>query len=234
MIAKKVEAAFNPTDECLCGVLLKTEHPQHLVDDLHRTAKLPACRREDENVVHEATVEQSQLGGRRIERISRAALFFAHILKDAETADAIIDQALAVNPNLSDALRCRGWISVYLGRHEPALEQFHYAIWLNPLDPGIYGAEAGLGSANFFLRRFEIALSWATKSMARRKNYIPAARVAMTSYAMLGRIADAQMMQARMLEAGVTFAQTKKYMQFQRQEDVELYLEAYRIAGMPE
>jgi TolB-like protein/class 3 adenylate cyclase len=166
--------------------------------------------------------------------LSRAALFFAGILKDAGTADAIVDQALAVNPNLADAWRNRGWISAFLGRHEPALEQFHYAMRLNPLDPEIYRAEAGLAVANFFLRRFEIALSWATKSLSRRKTYAAALRVAMQSYAMLGRIADAQMMQARMREAGMTFAQTKKYMAYQRQEDVELYFEAYRIAGVHE
>ena len=143
--------------------------------------------------------------------LSRAALFYANILRDAGTADAIVDQALAVNPNLSVAWRQRGWISAFLGRHEPAIEQFHCAMRLNPLDPEIYSAEAGLSVANFFLRRFEIALSWATKSMARRKNYIPAVRVAMQSYAMLGRIADAQTMLAHMGEAGVTFAQTKKW-----------------------
>jgi tetratricopeptide (TPR) repeat protein len=163
--------------------------------------------------------------------LTRAAVFFASILKDAETADAIVDQALAVNPNLAEAWRNRGWISAFLGRHEPALQQFHYAMRLNPVDPEIYKVEAGLSVANFFLRRFEIALSWAIKSMARRKNYIPAVRVAMQSYAMLGRIADAQMMEARLREAGATFAHIKKYMAFQRQEDVELYFEAYRIAG---
>jgi len=53
---------------------------------------------------------------------------------------------------------------------------------------------------------------------------------------MLGRIADAQMMQARMREAGVdmTISQLKKWMPYQRQEDVELYSEAYRLAGVPE
>src|SRR5207237_7008664 len=40
-------------DERLVGVLLQPEHPQRLVDDLHRTAQLPAGRSEDENVVHD-------------------------------------------------------------------------------------------------------------------------------------------------------------------------------------
>jgi hypothetical protein len=59
--------------------------------------------------------------------------------------------------------RQRGMVSTFLGRYEPALEQFHDAMRLNPLDPQIYLLEMGLGWANFFLRRFEVALSWATK-----------------------------------------------------------------------
>jgi tetratricopeptide (TPR) repeat protein len=100
--------------------------------------------------------------------LSRAALFFGSLLRDVGTADAIVDQAIAINPNLSDARRVRGWISLWLGQHEQALEQFQYAMRLNPLDPRNYAAENGLAMANFFLHRFEIALSWTTKSMARQ------------------------------------------------------------------
>src|SRR5262249_5885979 len=73
--------------------------------------------------------------------LARAANFFALVLKDVVTADVIADQAIAVNPNLSEAWRMRGYISSYLGRHEPALEQFHHAMRLNPLDPQTYLVE---------------------------------------------------------------------------------------------
>jgi len=169
--------------------------------------------------------------------LSRAAHFFGVVLKDAGAADTIVDQALALNHNLSEAWRIRGFVSTYLGRHEPAIEQFYYALRLNPLDPQIYYLEAGLAQANFYLRRFEVALSWATKSMAHhKKNYVAPVRLAMASYAMLGRIADAQMMQARMRETGadLTISFRRKQIPFQRQEDVDLDLEALRIAGVPE
>jgi tetratricopeptide (TPR) repeat protein len=141
-----------------------------------------------------------------------------------------------LNPNLSEAWRTRGWISMYVARHEPAIEQFHHAMRLNPLDPRIYNTEAGLAFANLFLRRFEIALSWATKSLARHKSYGPALRAAMVCYAMLGRISDAQMMLARMREAGddLTISRAKRRMPYQRREDIDLWLEAFRLAGVPE
>lgn len=165
--------------------------------------------------------------------LSSAANFFGYISKDAETADAIIDQAVAVNPNYFIAWQTRAWISVYLGRHERAIEQFQYAMRLNPLDPVTYSVEAGLAWTTFFLRRFETALSWATKSLARQENYGPAIGIAMLSF---GRIDDAQTILVRRRETGTVFtiSQIRKRVTHYRQEDVELLVEAYRIAGVPE
>ncbi|MCP3397531.1 MULTISPECIES: adenylate/guanylate cyclase domain-containing protein [unclassified Bradyrhizobium] len=168
--------------------------------------------------------------------LARAANFFGRNLGEAGTAAVIVDQAIAVNPNLSIAWRMRGWISVYLGEHESAIEQFDYAMRLNPLDPDIYLVESGLAWANFLLRRFEVALSWATKALAHQKNYVPAIAVAMASYAMLGRIPEAQMMVTRRREAGFGWTisgSRKRIAKIFRQEDVELYIEACRIAGVP-
>lgn len=163
-------------------------------------------------------------------------IFFAFVLKEAGTADAIADQAIAVNPNLAEAWRIRGFISSHAGRHDAAIEQFQYAMRLNPLDPQIYIAEHGLAVANFHLHRFDIALSWATKSMARQKNYVPPVRFAMMCYAMLGHIDEAHVMRARLRELGadMTLSQLKNYMPYKRREDVEGYSEAFRLAGVPE
>jgi hypothetical protein len=59
----------------------------------------------------------------------------------------------------------------------------------------------------------------------------------MASYAMLGRIPDAQMMVARWREAGfvMTISESRKRLtKIFRQENVELYIEACRIIGVPE
>jgi len=56
----------------------------------------------------------------------------------------------------------------------------------------------------------------------------------LVSYVMLGRIADAHLVQTRLREVGLTLSQIRKYMPYQRQEDAELYFEAFRIAGVPE
>ena len=176
-----------------------------------------------------------QVGADDAYTLSRASLFFAYQF-DVRTADVIIDQAVAVNPNSPDAWRQRGLTSIFLGRHELAIEQYHYAMRLNPLDPQIYLAEQGLATANFFLRRFEVALSWATKALARHNNFAPAMMFAMLSYAMLGNVADAQKMRARRIAAGFdeTLSQNRKRNAYFQSEDCELYIEGCRIAGVPE
>ena len=104
---------------------------------------------------------------------------------------------------------------------------------LNPLDPENYKAEFGVAVANFLQRRFEIALSWTTKSLARQKSHVIAELLVMASLAMLGRVADAQ---ARLRASGITLtiSQYRKRTPLQRQDDVDLTIEAYRLAGMPE
>jgi TolB-like protein len=191
---------------------------------------------EENTEVKQYAVRAVELGADDAFALSRAALFFGQHLKDAETADTLVDQAIIVNPNLSEAWRIRGWISTWLGRHEVAAQQFQHAIRLNPLDPEIFKAETGLAMANFLLRRFEISLSWATKSMAQQKNYATAVLFAIASSVMLGRIADAKALLTHLNDAGnpLRISLIKKRTPLKRQEDVDLLVEAHRLAGMPE
>lgn len=181
-------------------------------------------------------VRAVELGADDAFTLSLAAHFWGAVLKEAETSATMSDRALILNPNLPYAWRYRGWCSVYLGQHESALEQFNHAIRLNPLDPQIYYLESGLAVANFFLRRFEMALAWNTKSMAHQKKYSTALRYGVAIYAMLGRLDDCQIMLERLREGGadMTISKLKKWTALSRKEDLEFLFDAYRIAGVPE
>jgi adenylate cyclase len=177
------------------------------------------------------------LGAEDAFALARAAHFLATTVKDTEAGDALINQAIAVNPNHAEAWRIRGWMSLYLGQHERALEDLRHAIRLNPLDSRHFATECGFAAANLFLGQFEIALSWVIKSLARHNTYPPALRVGVASYAMLGRIAEAQAMHARLRETGappLTISQIEKWIPYRRREDFDLFVKAYRIAGVPE
>ena len=169
--------------------------------------------------------------------LARAANFFGTTAKDTDTGDAIVSRAIALNPNQADAWRIRGWIRVWAGQHEQAIDDFNNAMRLNPLDSRREASECGLAAANLFLGQFEIGVSWVIRSLASRSTYAPALRVGVASYAMLGRITEAQAMHARLCETGApprTISEIEKWIPYKRREDFDLFVKAYRIAGVPE
>jgi TolB-like protein/class 3 adenylate cyclase/Tfp pilus assembly protein PilF len=169
--------------------------------------------------------------------LSCAAHFLAYVMRDHETAAAIIEQAIDVNPNLVQAQQVRCLISMWMGDHDRAIEQAKGAIRLNPIDPEMHTTEAAMGWANLFLHRFEDALFWATKALARQPSHGPALRVTIIALALLGRIDDAQRTFARLRETDISnprISDLESRLPFRRQEDRTLYIQGMRLAGMPE
>lgn len=53
---------------------------------------------------------------------------------DVDAGAALINWALVLNPNLSEPWHFSGWVRVYLGEPEAAIEHFARAMRLSPLD----------------------------------------------------------------------------------------------------
>ena len=69
------------------------------------------------------------------------------------------------NPNLAQAWFVSGWVKVWLGEPEEAVEREARAMKLSPQDPQIFNMQAGTAAAHFFAGRYAEALSWAEMSM---------------------------------------------------------------------
>jgi tetratricopeptide (TPR) repeat protein len=162
--------------------------------------------------------------------LSDAADFFGYVLREVETADALVNQALNVNSNLFRAWQVRGLISMWLGRHEEAIEQVAQGMRLNPVDPDMYMAESAMAWPHLFLGRFEEALSWATKALSRQPNMAPALRVATIANAKLGRLDEARKSLERLRQIGAPLTD----LVYRREQDVALYNEGMRLAGLSE
>jgi TolB-like protein/class 3 adenylate cyclase len=78
---------------------------------------------------------------------------------------AMVEQAVALNPNLGVAWHSRGWVSLMCGEAERALESFDRMIRLSPLDPLRVGAWTGSSFALFSLQRYEEGCATAMKSL---------------------------------------------------------------------
>ena len=95
-------------------------------------------------------------------------------------------------PNLAEAWSFGGWVKLWLGEPETAIERFARAMRLSPLDPWVPGMRAGTAHAHFFLGRYDEAASWAAIALLHNPDHQPALRIGAASNAMAGRLEQAQ------------------------------------------
>lgn len=77
----------------------------------------------------------------------------AFLVGDVDDGTAFLDQALLINPNLAWRWGASGWVKVWLGEPDKAVERFAYAMRLGPLDPLIFFMQLGTAYAHFFADR---------------------------------------------------------------------------------
>jgi TolB-like protein len=77
----------------------------------------------------------SKLGEEDAFALARSAHVLTFLGHEYEQTDAMIEQAVALNPNLAMVWLSRGWISIMRGEPERAIESFDCAVRLSPLDP---------------------------------------------------------------------------------------------------
>jgi TolB-like protein/class 3 adenylate cyclase len=100
-----------------------------------------------------------------------ASLVFAFLNNESERGSDLVDRALAINPNFSNAWNARGWISINLGDGARALDAFERALRLNPADDWTaVVAMQGKLSALWVLDRYSDALELANRLVARSPN----------------------------------------------------------------
>jgi hypothetical protein len=83
-----------------------------------------------------------------------AAHALAYVVPDSDidAATGFADQAVALNPNLATVRLCSGWIRIWRGELELAIEHVNHAIRLSPLDPTVFRMQNMLAMAHFVAR----------------------------------------------------------------------------------
>jgi TolB-like protein len=160
----------------------------------------------------------------------------AYIVGEVEEGTALISRAINLDPNHAIARNWGGWAHLYLGEVDAAIEQFHVALRLNPLDPWINTAQTGLAFAHFFAGRHEEASSWAATAIGQQPNHVAAHRIMMACHAMSGQVEKARQecVLALQLDPTQRIAGIKDKAPYRRSQDIEKLARAFRIAGMPE
>jgi TolB-like protein len=154
----------------------------------------------------------------------------------AETGAAMIDRAITLNPNITDAWLLGGWTKIYLGEPDKAIEYFRRAIRLNPLDPLIARMLTGIASAQFLTGWYREAALSAQSALRQHPNDQPLLRVAAASYALAGQITEAQKAIARLchLDPALRLSKIAELAPCRRPEDISKYVDGMRKAGLSE
>ncbi|HMB78089.1 MAG TPA: hypothetical protein VKN76_16965 [Kiloniellaceae bacterium] len=178
----------------------------------------------------------AQLGRDDPIALSTAGIGLAFVAGELEEGDELIERALKLDPNLAPAWLFSGWVKIYLGEPEIAIERVEDAMRLSPNEPNVYGMQSAMALAHFFAGRPAEALSWAQKGMREQSHQVLAACIAAASAARIGNDSDAEMAikRLRQIDPNLRASVVKAYWPIRRPEDLATWEEALRRAGLPD
>jgi len=196
------------------------------------------------------TAEAARLGRRAVElgwddpvALAWGGFSLAYVVHDVEVGATLIDRALLLNPNLAEAWHFSGWVRIYLGEPELAIEHLTHAMRLSPVDPLTFVTLMAIAFAHFFAGRYDEASSWAEKALAaspprlrEKAVYHPALLIAAASNALAGRLEKARnaIAQSRQISPTAHISNLKNQIPLRRADDLVRYAEGLRKAGLPD
>jgi tetratricopeptide (TPR) repeat protein len=113
----------------------------------------------------------AELGPNDAVALSRGAHALAFVVGDVDAAVTLVDRALVLNPNLAGTWYASGWVRVFRGEPEVAIEHLARAMRLSPLDPEMFRMQAGTAFAHLLAGRFDDAASCAGKALSDLPTY---------------------------------------------------------------
>ena len=161
----------------------------------------------------------------------------AYVGGDLDDGGALIEQSLALDPNLATAWNLSSWVKVWSGDPEACIERVARAMRLSPLDPLKYHMETVMAHAHFIAGRYDEAVASAERAVRQQPaEYVPAVRMLTASSALAGRQSDAEKAAARFRQLDPTFriSDLRDRTPFSRPQDLARYSEGLRKAGLPE
>ncbi|WP_024518964.1 adenylate/guanylate cyclase domain-containing protein [Bradyrhizobium sp. Tv2a-2] len=168
--------------------------------------------------------------------LGEAAWAVAYLLRDLSSARKLIDRALELNPNLASAWAINGWINIWQGHPDLAIEHLGRA---ERLDPGSLRLTsfAAMAHARFFMGEYEWALGLAEGMLRHSPDAHVCLRIGAASAAFAGHIDTAHGLAARLqvIDPAFGVSRLREYLgPYQRSAFVEKYAEGLRLAGLPE
>ena len=168
--------------------------------------------------------------------LARSGHALAHLVGDFDSGIALIDRALVLNPNLAAGWFLGGFLRIWRGGSDDAIERFARAMRLSPLDSEMYRMQAGTAMAHLLERRFDAASSWAEKAFRELPSFLIAVSIIAASHALAGRMDEARraMGNLRKLDPKLRISNLTDWLPLQRPDDLTIFADGLRKAGLPE
>jgi TolB-like protein len=168
--------------------------------------------------------------------LSTGGLALGYVTGDLQGGAALIDRALALNPNLTTAWYASAWVKAFLGETDLAIDQIARAMRLSPLDPLMFVMKSVTAVAYFVAGRYAEAAEWAAKANREQPSFLGAIRNMAASNALCGNLEQAQKALARVceLDPDLRISNLKDRVGPYRPDDFARFAEGLRLAGLAE
>jgi adenylate cyclase len=120
-----------------------------------------------------------------------SAYVLAYFGEDIEVAMQIIDRALTHNPSFAYGWHWSGWLRLWAGQPQLALDHLETSLRLSPQARTCPNFMA-IGVAHFFSKRFEAAVPMLLRSLQEQPDWAPTCRMLAACYAHMNRLDDAR------------------------------------------
>ena len=167
--------------------------------------------------------------------MARCGYVLATLGRAHAEGSALLDRAIAANPNCAEAYFRGAWVSVWSGDFATGLSRADINERLDPLSAEANGRTGIRAAARFFLREFDAAIEAAGQAVSRSPNFHAARCVLVASLAHTGREEEARAQAAELLRRNPRYPQllTLANNPFRHEWMAELFLEGLRRAGIP-
>ena len=157
----------------------------------------------------------------------------SYIGHDYPAAFTALNRALRLNPNSALVLNTLGYVHCHANDPEPAIDYFHRAIRLSPLDPKIGLMLAGLGIAHMLMGDTALALPLLQRAVHEWPTYVVGHRTLILALIRLGRFDNAREAATRLLEIIPNYRVETGISSFYNREYVTEQRHALVSAGLP-
>ena len=159
--------------------------------------------------------------------LANGAVVLGYFGEDISAAMGMIDRSLASNPSFAQGWQLSGWLRLWAGQTDLAIQHFENSARLNPRGPA--ARISGIGQAHFFNRQFDNAVENLLMAHHDRPTNVMICRFLASSYAHMGRLDEAREMVQHL--RAITSVVVPDATQYRNPEQRELFLSGLRLAA---